>query len=85
MENGLKTSDGKGLIAEKVVTGKPNGSIVDLIMGQHGIPEEKRSKMVMLGDRPNTDIAMAHNAGIDSVLVLSGVVKDEEDAKIWAA
>ena len=67
------------------MTGKPSGEIVDLICGQHNIPADMKSKMVMIGDRPNTDIAMAHNAGISSVLVLSGVVKDEQDAETWAA
>ncbi len=54
-------------------------------MKQHNIPETMRKKIVMIGDRPNTDIALGHNAGIDSVLVLSGVVKDEADAAVWAA
>ena len=85
LENGLKSSDGKGLICEKVIVGKPNGAIIDLIMGQHNIPVEKKPKMVMIGDRANTDVSLAHNGGIDSVLVFSGVVKDEEDARAWAS
>lgn len=83
LENSLKNSEGTGLICTKVVTGKPCAAIVDLICGQHGIKPEERSRMVMIGDRPNTDIALAHNAGIASVLVLSGVVTSEEDAEKW--
>lgn len=61
------------LICNKVVTGKPNPEIIDLIRGQHGIPEEHLSRMVMIGDRTDTDIALGNNAGIDTCLVLSGV------------
>jgi len=32
----------------------------------------------MIGDRPDTDIALGHNAGIASCLVLTGVVTNEE-------
>ena len=31
----------------------------------------------MIGDNPGTDIAMGNNAGIDTCLVLTGVVKNE--------
>lgn len=31
LENGLKKSDGDGLICEKIVTGKPNRAVVDII------------------------------------------------------
>lgn len=85
LENGLKKADGQGLICEKFVTGKPNPEIVNLIRGQHKIPKEKLSKMIMFGDRPNTDIGLANNAGIDSVLVLTGVVTSEQEVYSWAA
>jgi len=35
--------------------------------------------MVMIGDRPDTDMLLAHNAGIDGCLVLTGVTRDEEE------
>ena len=41
--------------------------------------------MVMFGDRPNTDVGLANNAGIDSVLVLTGVVTSEQEVHSWAA
>ena len=85
IESGLKNPGGEGLICEKIITGKPNKSIIDLIRGQHNIPESELSKMVMIGDRPNTDIELGYNAGIDTVLVLSGVVKNDEEAIQWAA
>ena len=33
----------------------------------------------MIGDRPDTDIALGSNGGVDTCLVLSGVVKDENE------
>lgn len=83
IEDGLKKSDGSGLIAEKIVTGKPNPAIVDLIRGQHNITCDRR-KMVMIGDRPNTDISLGNLAGIDSCLVLTGVAQNVADVEDWA-
>ena len=37
----------------------------------------------MIGDRPNTDIALANNAGIASCLVMTGIVKNEQDLQDW--
>lgn len=31
IQNGLKKSDGSGLICEKILTGKPNRAVVDII------------------------------------------------------
>jgi ribonucleotide monophosphatase NagD (HAD superfamily) len=36
--------------------------------------------MVMVGDNCQTDIALGNNAGISSCLVMTGVVKDENQA-----
>ena len=40
--------------------------------------------MVMIGDRPDTDIALGNNAGIASCLVLTGVVTCEEEVFLYA-
>ena len=37
----------------------------------------------MIGDRADTDIALGNNAGIDSCLVLTGVTRNEDEAKEW--
>ena len=84
LADGLKSADGTGLICEKVVVGKPNPAIVDLIRAQNNITCD-RSKMVMIGDRPNTDISLGNLAGIDSVLVLTGVVTKESEVDSWVS
>jgi len=79
LEAGLKKAGGQGLICDKIVTGKPNPAIFDLIRGQHNIDKSETSKFIMIGDRPDTDIALGSNGGVDTLLVLSGVVKNEEE------
>lgn len=81
---GLKDPSGEGLICEKVCTGKPNPAIVDIIRKHHNIPESDLTKMVMIGDNCQTDIALGNNAGISSCLVMTGVVKNEDQAYQWA-
>jgi glycerol 3-phosphatase-2 len=51
-----------------VVAGKPNRPLLDETMRRVG-----GERPLMVGDRLDTDIEGAHNAGIDSLLVLTGV------------
>ena len=44
LEAGLKKAGGQGLICDKIVTGKPNPAIFDLIRGQHNIDKSETSK-----------------------------------------
>jgi len=76
----LKKAGTDELICPKVLTGKPNPSCVRTIMKEHNIPESELSKFVMIGDNPGTDIALGNNAGIDTCLVLTGVVKTPEES-----
>lgn len=85
LESSLKKPGGEGLICDKIVTGKPNPAIFDLIRGQHNIPESETPKFIMIGDRPDTDIALGNNGKVDTCLVLSGVVRNEEEIQAWAA
>ena len=79
LETVLRKADGTGLICEKVNVGKPNPNIVDIIRTEHNIPETELSKFLMIGDNPATDISLGSNAGIDTCLVLTGVIQSESD------
>lgn len=58
-----------------MVIGKPNTYIIDAIMDKYGF---KKEDLVMVGDRLYTDIKVGENAGITSVLVLSGETTIED-------
>jgi NagD protein len=51
------------------IPGKPNALMLQGIMKRHGL---KPHEIVMVGDRLNTDVALAKNAGTMGVLVLTG-------------
>lgn len=53
----------------RLTTGKPSRLMLDLALTPLGI---EASRCVMVGDRLTTDIAMANEAGMASVLVLTG-------------
>lgn len=56
--------------AEPVVVGKPGPKLYELALQQLRL---KRSEVLVVGDRLDTDIAGAHAARMDALLVLSGV------------
>ncbi|XP_060068256.1 uncharacterized protein LOC132548408 [Ylistrum balloti] len=60
---------------EPIVIGKPNPTIFNVLKEAHGLDP---SRTMMVGDRCNTDIALAKNCGLHSLLVLSGVMKQED-------
>jgi NagD protein len=57
------------------VIGKPNREIVQAALTRIKAP---RQEIAMVGDRLYTDIAMGINAGLNTVLVLSGESKEED-------
>ena len=57
------------------VIGKPRPDMARLAMAHGGFSAEET---VLLGDRLYTDIACGVNAGIDTVLVLSGETKEAD-------
>jgi HAD superfamily hydrolase (TIGR01457 family) len=61
------------------VIGKPNREIIDAMFRKKPV---RRDQVAMVGDRLYTDIVMGHNAGVTSVLVLSG---EAQEADIPAA
>jgi HAD superfamily hydrolase (TIGR01450 family) len=62
-------------VSPKII-GKPNKRLIDTIMQKYGIKDKKT--ICMVGDRLYTDIKLAKNANIESVLVLSGETKEED-------
>jgi len=68
----VKTSTGR---APDAVIGKPNRLIVDSVIEKYGF---ERESLAMVGDRLMTDIAIGKNAGIQSVLVLTGETSMED-------
>jgi HAD superfamily hydrolase (TIGR01450 family) len=59
--------------ASPVVAGKPHEPVRRLIRSHLG-----DGSVLLVGDRPETDLAMAHQEGWTSVLVLTGVVDSAE-------
>ena len=64
---------------DKILVGKPNPGIVDLIIKDHNLPEDCKKRMVMIGDRPDTDIQMGIDAGISTCLVLTGYTQSLDE------
>eukprot|EP00659_Diplonema_papillatum_P012653 gene12653-19597_t len=63
------------------VCGKPHRLLFDLIMSQprhQGVPADR---VLMVGDRLDTDVRFGKNAGIDTLLVYSGFEREESVSK----
>ncbi|GJN89210.1 hypothetical protein Rhopal_002189-T1 [Rhodotorula paludigena] len=55
---------------EPLVVGKPEAAMLESIIQTHKLD---KSKMIMVGDRLNTDIAFGNKGGIDTLMVLTGI------------
>ena len=64
------------------IAGKPNPSMLGFTIEKHGL---KPHEIVVIGDRPHTDIALAKAAGARSVLTLTGEATRESLLDIPAA
>ena len=64
------------------VIGKPNKEMIEALLLKK--PEVPKSQLAMVGDRLYTDIATGNNAGIASILVLSGETQlaDLQDSSV---
>jgi HAD superfamily hydrolase (TIGR01450 family) len=58
-----------------VIIGKPHQPLISAVLSKYNL---SRESLAMVGDRLATDIMLAKNAGILSVLVYSGVTSREE-------
>lgn len=63
------------------VAGKPSPQMIDTGLRRLGVP---RTLALVVGDRPETDIAMGVAAGVDTALVLTGVANRADHAS-WPA
>jgi 4-nitrophenyl phosphatase len=61
-----------------IVIGKPERAMFDIAVENMGTPRESTA---MLGDRLDTDIDGAHRAGLNSILILTGVTTRESLAQ----
>ena len=61
---------------DPTVVGKPAPLMIDYIAQKYGISD--RSRICMVGDRLDTDIAFGRNNGLKTCLTLSGVTSEDE-------
>ncbi|HYA55518.1 MAG TPA: HAD-IIA family hydrolase [Nitrososphaerales archaeon] len=64
-----------------VVIGKPSRLMFSIALGRAG---SKKSEAVMIGDQAETDILGATRAGIDAILVTTGIDRDAPGLKLLA-
>jgi ribonucleotide monophosphatase NagD (HAD superfamily) len=64
---------------QPVIAGKPESTMYDIALDRLNLPA---SRVLVVGDRPETDIAGAQKIGCHTALVLSGVT-NESQALAW--
>jgi 4-nitrophenyl phosphatase/phosphoglycolate phosphatase len=75
--NGTMVGAVKGCTGvEPTLVGKPAPLMIDYIAEKYGIKD--RSRICMVGDRLDTDIAFGRNNGLKTCLTLSGVTSEPE-------
>lgn len=72
------------------IAGKPERHLFELALERLGLgcsfppegtaKEQRNGRVAMVGDRPSSDVAGGHNAGLTTVLVLSGTTEAAEAA-----
>lgn len=72
MVGAIEASTGK----RATILAKPEPWLVQEIMDEYGIAD--RSRIVMVGDRLDTDILLGKRAGIDTLLVMTGCTSREQ-------
>ncbi len=73
----VETASGK----RAEIAGKPERHLFELALERLGAKEERNGRVAMVGDRPSSDVAGGHNAGLATVLVLSGTSEAAEVAR----
>lgn len=59
----------------EVIVGKPSPITGDAALAMLGLPA---STCLMVGDRPDTDVRMGNNVGMDTALVLTGIARADD-------
>jgi phosphoglycolate/pyridoxal phosphate phosphatase family enzyme len=72
VKHAVNRLDNQTSIVTPMVVGKPNSVLGDLVLSMSGLNDIKRERVLMVGDKIETDIALAKNCGFKSCLVLSG-------------
>ncbi len=74
---GIEKATGK----TPIFIGKPQPTMINIVMQKFGV---EKSDTVVIGDRLYTDISSGVNAGVDTVMVLSGeaTLKDYEESQV---
>jgi len=82
MPNGVSPGTGPTLITltavsgkEPEIIGKPYPNQVNVFMEDKGLEEKMKSRILIIGDRLDTDIALGKNVNVDTALVLTGITK----------
>jgi ribonucleotide monophosphatase NagD (HAD superfamily) len=74
----MSASIAKSSETTPINTGKPNPISINLVCERDNLD---KSQCLMIGDSLYTDMQFANNAGIDGLLVLTGVTNQEEYEK----
>lgn len=77
--NGL---DSQLNLREPVIVGKPNALFGNLVLQRSGLKEVDPSRVLMIGDKIETDVRLAKNCGFKSCLVLSGCATKEDLVRV---
>ena len=67
---------------EPVVCGKPNPLFAQIVLKSAGLEKIDPARVLMFGDRTDTDIRLAKNCGFRSCLLMSGVTQEDDVPKI---
>jgi 4-nitrophenyl phosphatase len=67
-----------GAGTEPYIVGKPNPFIVEVALERLGVSKDKA---LLIGDRLDSDIEAGNSAGVDTLMVLTGISSEEEIAE----
>ena len=72
VEHAVNRLDNQTCVVDALVVGKPSAVLGEMVLSMSGLSDINRERVLMVGDKIETDIALAKNCGFKSCLVLSG-------------